>query len=204
MAEEPLIPGGQPTLETERLVLRPFELADAPAVKGLAGAFAIADTTLAIPHPYPNGAAAKWIAAHEPGFAAGTLASYAITIRNVGALVGAIGLIMESSHARAELGYWIGVPFWRQGYATEAGRAILAFGFRSLQLHRIEAHYLVRNPASGRVLEKLGMRREGILRQAVRKWDRFEDLGVCAILATEWQGKAPRSGSPLPNALLDR
>jgi ribosomal-protein-alanine N-acetyltransferase len=184
-----VIPGGQPTLQTERLVLRPFEIADAPTVRGLASAFAIADTTLAIPHPYPDGVAEQWIATHEPGFAAGTLATYAITTRSGGLLVGAIGLVVEPSHSRGELGYWIGVPFWKQGYATEAGRAILTFGFEVMRLHRIQAHYLIRNPASGRVLEKLGMRQEGVHRHAVRKWDRFEDVAQCAILATEWRGR---------------
>ena len=182
---------GQPTLQTERLVLRPFDLADAPRVQQLAGVFAIADTTLAIPHPYPDGVAERWIASHGPGFAAGTLAAYAITSRADGALVGAIDLFMKPTHARGELGYWIGVPFWGRGYATEAGRAIQALGFGALQLHRIQAHHLIRNPASGRVLEKLGMRQEGIHRHAVCKWGRFEDVALSAILATDWQGASP-------------
>ena len=189
MAGEPVISGAQPTLHTERLVLRPFELTDAPVVEKLAGEFAIADTTLAIPHPYPDGAAEQWISRHGPGFAAGTLAEYAITTPD-GALIGDIGLFVNPSHALAELGYSVGVPFWGRGYATEARRAILALGFGALQLHRIQARYFIRNPSSGRVLEKLGMRREGIHRQAVRKWDRFEDVALCASLVTEWRGSA--------------
>ena len=61
---------------------------------------------------------------------------------------------------RAELGYWIGVPWWNRGYATEAGRALLDFGFGTLGLHRIMAHHMMRNPASGRVMQKLGMTRD--------------------------------------------
>lgn len=175
----------QPTLTTERLVLRPFTPADAPEVRRLAGDRAIADTTLAIPHPYPEGAAEEWIATHAPGYADRTLATFAITLRDGGALAGAIGLIIVPDHARAELGYWVGVPYWNRGYATEAGRALLEFGFDVLGLHRIQAHYLIRNPASGRVLEKIGMRPEGIRRHVVRKWGAFEDLGACAILATD-------------------
>jgi len=176
---------GQPTLTTERLLLRPFDAADAPTVQKLAGDRAIADTTLAIPHPYPDGVAEQWIATHASDYAAGIQAAFAITLRPEGALVGAIGLLVSRVHLRAELGYWIAVSFWRRGFATEAGRAVLAFGFDVLRLHRIQAHYFTRNPASGRVLQKLGMQLEGIHRHAVRKWDTPEDLAEYAILATD-------------------
>jgi ribosomal-protein-alanine N-acetyltransferase len=179
---------GQPALTTERLVLRPFGLTDGPEVRRLAGERAIADTTLAIPHPYPDGAAEEWIASHPPRFAEGVEAVFAVTRKPEGDLAGAIGLMISPAHAKAELGYWIGVPFWGLGYATEAGRAVLEYGFRGLGLHRIQARYLVRNPASGRVLEKLGMRAEGIQRHGIRKWDVFEDVAQVAILATEWPG----------------
>lgn len=178
----------QPTLTTERLVLRPFRLADGPEVQRLAGERAIADTTLAIPHPYPEGAAEEWIATHAPRFAEGIEAVFAVTRKPEGELAGAIGLMISPGDAKAELGYWIGVPFWGRGYATEAGRAVLEYGFKDLGLHRIQARYIVRNPASGRVLEKLGMRTEGLQRHAIRKWDVFEDVALVAILAAEWPG----------------
>jgi RimJ/RimL family protein N-acetyltransferase len=175
----------QPTLTTERLLLRPFDLADAPAVQRLAGERTIADTRLAIPHPYPDGAAEEWIATHVPSYAAGTQAAFAITLRAGGALVGSIGLMISPVHARAELGYWIGVPYWRRGYATEAGRAVVRFGFEQVGLHRIQAHHFTRNPASGRVLEKLGMQLEGIRRHFVQKWEVFEDLAAYSILVSD-------------------
>jgi len=178
----------QPTLETERLVLRPFEPDDAPEVQRLAGARAVADTTLVIPYPYPPNAAVEWIATLAPRFAAGTLVSFAITQRSEASLVGAIGLHIVSEHRRAELGYWIGVPFWGRGFATEAGRAMLEFGFRRLGLHRIHANHLTRNPASGRVLQKLGLRLEGVHREAIRKWDTFEDVAAYGILITDEPG----------------
>lgn len=175
----------QPSLYTERLVLRPFTTDDAPDVQRLAGARAIADTTLLIPHPYPDGAAEAWIATHQAGYAGGKSAVFAITSRAGGALLGAMGLHVAPAHASAELGYWIGEPYWGRGYATEAGRAVLEFGFTTLGLHRIHAHHMLRNPQSGRVMEKLGMRFEGILRHAIRKWDTFEDVAQYAILATD-------------------
>jgi RimJ/RimL family protein N-acetyltransferase len=183
------VPTAQPTLETERLILRPFTLVDAPEVQRAAGERAIADTTLNIPHPYPDGAAEQWIAGHAAGFAYGVLATFAIVTRSDGRLVGAIGLVVEPAHARAELGYWIAVSYWGRGYATEAARAVIAFGFDALGLHRIQAQYLTRNPASGRVMQKVGMRFEGIRRGLVRKWDRFEDIAEHAILASDRLGR---------------
>lgn len=130
--------------------------------------------------------AEAWIARHAPAFEAGELASFAIIRTDDDELIGAIGLTIDRSHLRAELGYWIGVRYWNQGYATEAARAILSCGFDELGLNRIYAVHLVRNPASGRVMQKVGMQREGRLRAHVRKWDRFEDVDAYGILADEW------------------
>ena len=182
----------QPELRTERLVLRPFHMTDAADVQRLAGAFEIADMTKTVPHPYPDGAAEAWIASHAPAWDAGVLATFAIVEPPSGNLVGAVGLAIRPEHALAELGYWIGVPFWNRGYATEASHALLDFGFSVLRLHRIQARHLMRNPASGRVMQKLGMTLEGVLRGAQRKWDRFEDLAMYAVLAPEWQERRPR------------
>jgi ribosomal-protein-alanine N-acetyltransferase len=176
----------QPTLTTERLLLRPFTLADAPRVEALAGAREIADTTLHIPHPYPVGAAEQWIATHAPRFVTGTLATFAIVEQQSADLVGAVGLTIESHDARGELGYWVGVPYWGHGYATEAARALLVYGFESRRLNRVQARHFLRNAASGRVMQKLGMTYEGTFRQAMRKWDQFEDIVMYAILASEW------------------
>ena len=90
---------------------------------------------------------------------------------------------------RAELGYWIGKPYWGQGYCTEAARATLDFGFEQLGLNRIFAHHFARNPASGRVMQKIGMTREGRLRQHVKKWDAFEDLELYGILKDHWAAR---------------
>jgi RimJ/RimL family protein N-acetyltransferase len=176
----------QPVLETARLRLRPFTLADAPDVRRLAGDRAVAENTLTVPHPYPEGAAEAWIGTHAEGWAAGRQAVYAVTDASTGALVGAVGLALTPAHAGAELGYWIGRESWGRGYATEAAAALCDHAFAALGVHRVQARHLVRNPASGRVMQKLGMRQEGVLRGAVRKWGRFEDLALYAVLAPEW------------------
>jgi len=176
----------QPVLRTTRLVLRPFGFDDALTVELLAGAREVADTTLHIPHPYPAGAAAQWIATHPITWEAGTGVTFAVTDAGNGVLMGAVALTIVPAHARGELGYWLGVPYWNRGYSTEASRAVVDFGFAQLGLHRVQARYLTRNPASGRVMQKLGMRSEGVHRHVIRKNDRFEDLEMYAVLADEW------------------
>jgi RimJ/RimL family protein N-acetyltransferase len=177
----------QPTLTTERLTLRPFIDLDAFDVERLAGMREIADTTLNIPHPYPHGGAAEWIRLHGPAWIDGTSATFAIVGKKTDALVGAISLMIKREHRRAELGYWIALDCWGRGYATEASRRMIDFGFAVLGLHRIEARHFLRNPASGRVMEKLGMLKEGVERDWVIKWDRFESLAVYSILEPEWR-----------------
>lgn len=174
-----------PRLVTSRLVLRPFGLADAATLPQLAGAREIADTTVSIPHPYSETQARQWIARTAELTEQGTELALAVTLQ--GNVIGAVGLRdINPEHSSAELGAWIAVPFWGRGYGTEAVRALVRFGFEDLQLNRICAHHMVRNPASGRMLSKAGMKPEGRLRQGVRKWGVFEDVVLLAILKEDW------------------
>ena len=176
-----------PTLTTERLLLRPFAESDAAAVERLAGARDVADTTLHIPHPYPAGGGAWWIGTHASAWEGGAGLTLAVVTRAApDELLGAMGIAIVREHARGELGYWIGAHAWGRGYATEAARVMTAFAFETLGLHRVQARHFTRNPASGRVMQKLGMRLEGVHRDAYLRWDRFEDVAVYGILATEW------------------
>ena len=169
--------------------MRPFVAADAPEVQRLAGERAIADTTLNIPHPYEDGMAEDWIATHEPAFVAGELATFAIVRKADEQLMGAIGLTFYPQFVRAELGYWVGKPFWGNGYCTEAAACVVRYGFEERELNRIHAAYLARNPASGAVMKKIGMREEGIARQHTSKWGVFEDIVNCALLREEWRAE---------------
>ena len=111
----------QPTIYTERLTLRPFLVEDGEDVRRLAGDRRIANTTLAIPHPYPVGAAEAWIATHVTGFNTGKEITFAVIRSDNSSLVGAVTLLdISAVHARAEVGYWIGAESWSNGYCTEA------------------------------------------------------------------------------------
>lgn len=177
----------RPTLHTDRLLLRPFTSADAKDVQRLAGDKAIADTTLNIPHPYLDGVAEEWIATHQSGFEARKVVNFAVVSRDTGELFGCASLInLSARYERAELGYWIGRPYWNKGYCTEAARAVVEYGFSVLELRRIYARFLKRNPASGRVMEKIGMLREGCLREHAKKQEQFEDIVLYGVLKSEW------------------
>ena len=172
-----------PRLTTDRLVLRAFSPEDAKDVQRLAGDRDVAATTN-VPHPYEDGMAEEWIGGHEAAFQRGSKIVFAITLRS-GGLVGAIGLSINGKHRRGELGYWIGKLFWNNGYCTEAVGAVVRYGFEELGLNRIEARYMTTNPASGRVMEKAGMKLEGVLRQQLLRSDSFEDMAIYAILASD-------------------
>jgi RimJ/RimL family protein N-acetyltransferase len=103
-----------------------------------------------------------------------------------------MGLRVDTSQSRGELGYWIGKSYWGAGYATEAAAAVIEHGFTTLGLNRIHAHHMRRNPASGRVLQKLGMLYEGSLRQHFQRDGRFEDMECYGILRSEY----PRHSRP--------
>jgi RimJ/RimL family protein N-acetyltransferase len=187
----------QPILTTERLLLRPLVEADAPRVRELAGDVEIARNTLDIPHPYPEGAAETWIASHPGLWRGGTEAVFAITLRDSVLLVGCVGLsAISARHRRADIGWWVGREYWNRGYCTEAARALLDLAFGPLELNRVYSSHYARNPASGRVMQKLGMKQEGIQRRHVERWGDFHDLVLYGILREEWQVSVSRLDRP--------
>ena len=126
----------QPTVRTERLLLRPLTLKDAPELSRLAGRREIADTTISIPHPYSDEQARQWITGLADLGAQGKVVLFGMTLELGGSLVGTIGLRdIDVEHSQAELGFWVAVECWGQGYATEAARAVVGFGFGQLGLN---------------------------------------------------------------------
>ena len=172
-----------PVLETARLKLRPYSEPDIAELVPLIGAREVAATTLRIPHPYTEQDARDFLVLlQEPG-----RIWLAITLRDDGRQIGGVGLRVDEQHQHAELGYWLGAPYWGKRYAAEAAREMLRYGFEDLQLHRVFASHFKHNPASGRILKKLGMRHEGCQREHLCKWDQFVDSELYGILRREWE-----------------
>lgn len=172
-------------LETARLTLRQYREGDIAELVPLIGTREVAATTLRIPHPYTAQDAREYIAKAKVD--CDGQVRRAITLRTDGRLIGGIGLAVDEQHQHAELGYWLGISYWGNGYATEAARAMLHYGFEALGLQRIFALHFAHNPASGRILEKLGMRHEGCQREHILKWERFVDIELYGILRKEWE-----------------
>ena len=152
-----------PVLATERLMLRAPRLSDAKAVATLVNDRRIAENTTRIPYPYSLADAEDFIAkaAHAEAETA-----FAITLAR-GRLIGMCGLDRPRG-GEPEIGYWLGVPFWGEGYATEAVRALLDYAFEDLALDRVTAGARVSNPASRRVLEKCGFQWSSVVLTRIR------------------------------------
>lgn len=170
------------TITTKRLVLRIFQKSDAVAVTKLCNNYNIYKNTLYLPYPYTIEDALSWIEHHFDNFNANKSYEFAITDKESGKLYGAIALSNNQKFNNGEIAYWIGKKFWGNGYATEAAQAILHFAFEEKQYHKVFARYFNSNPASGGVMQKLGLKKEGILIDHVRKENRFEDLVYYGII----------------------
>lgn len=172
-----------PVLVTERLVLRAPRPEDAETIARLANDRRIAENTTRIPHPYRPADAEAFIA--DANKAAGELALL-ITVDDEP--IGACGLAQLEGPA-PDLGYWLGAPYWGNGYATEAARALIDHAFTALRLEALQAGARVTNPASRRVLEKCGFQWTGVGLYRIRAInssapiDRFRlDRGIWASL----------------------
>lgn len=179
------LPESIPTLVGTRVRLRPFEADDAAVVEPLIDDAEVAAGTLTIPHPYPRGSAAPWIAGHATSCRERRMITWAIVAVDDGRLVGALSLRFSAAHRRAEAGYWIARREWGKGFASDALRVAIAFGLDEVGLHRVDAHHFVENPASGAVMRRAGMRSEGVRRDAVFRDGRPRSVEEYAILRSD-------------------
>ncbi|MBT2632781.1 GNAT family N-acetyltransferase [Bacillus sp. ISL-101] len=173
------------TITTKRLVLRLFQKSDAVAVTKLCNNYNIYKNTLYLPYPYSLDDALSWIEHPLDNFNANKSYEFAITDKENGELYGAIALSNNQKFNNGEIAYWIGEKFWGNGYATEAAQVILHFAFEEKQYHKVFARYFNSNSASGRVMQKLGLKKEGVLIDHVRKENRFEDLVYYGFINSE-------------------
>jgi ribosomal-protein-alanine N-acetyltransferase len=176
-----------PALVTKRLTLRELRTSDAAAVASRAGDQRVAKYLIQVPSPYPVSLAKRWIAGRIAWWDAGRGVTFAIVRKDKpDDLIGTMSLRRHLRDRRAELGYWLGAADWGHGFVTEAARAAVQFGFDELLLAKIYAQVLSGNDASERVLEKLGMQREGLRRKHVRQDHRLTDVTLFGLLRDEW------------------
>jgi RimJ/RimL family protein N-acetyltransferase len=135
-------------IRTKRLVLRELDERDAKPISLLAGDWDIARMTARIPFPYSEPLAHQWMRGIEPN-------EFVRGVDLAGVLIGAVGY-MPQADGSAEIGYWIGKPWWGRGFATEAARALVRYCFATARIGRLTCCHFVDNPASQRVIAKLG------------------------------------------------
>ncbi|MFS4429929.1 GNAT family N-acetyltransferase [Chryseobacterium sp. S90] len=163
-----------PIIETERLILSQLEEKDVPFIVEYLQHRIFSDLTSNIPYPYVENDARSWLKMSKEAFDNKT--GYTFAIRNKeGHIIGAIGL-HDRDDDKAELGYWIGMSYWNKGYVTEAARAIVDFGLNDLGFNKIFATHFLHNPASGRIMEKIGMEQEAVLKQEIKKDGEYFDI----------------------------
>jgi RimJ/RimL family protein N-acetyltransferase len=174
-------------IETARLLLTQLTAGDIPRIVQLAANPRISDYTLNLPFPYAEKDAIYWLNLAHQGYANGTHFIFAIRLKPGNAFIGGIGLTLEPRFNRAEVGYWLGEPFWNHGYATEATGAMVRFGFGTLGLNKITSSHLEQNPASGRVMQKCGMTREGELKEHICKGATYHTLILYGLTKSDHQ-----------------
>ena len=194
---QPMISDTRKALHTARLSLHTVSDSDAPDIQRAAAAREIADSMISIPHPYPPGEARRYIAREKAAQESGQALSFAIRKRSDNDFLGIIELrAIEQEHSQGELSFWLTQDAWGKGYMPEALAEVIRFGFAEIKLNRLYAYHMLRNPASGIILERTGFSREGLLRQRVRKWGVYEDVALWAILYRDWLSAEARTCVP--------
>jgi RimJ/RimL family protein N-acetyltransferase len=178
---------GKPRLEGDRIVLRPLEDSDASTLYENVKEYEMARWLINIPHPYPEDGALEFINKSKELMEKGESYEMAIEFKETSEVIGVMSFCkVDQKHRNAELGYWVAKDHRNKGIATEAASALLAYGFKKLNLERIYAKCFVDNKPSKRIMEKLGMDYEGTFRHEVFKEDKFIDTIFFSILREDW------------------
>jgi RimJ/RimL family protein N-acetyltransferase len=172
-----------PTLETQRLILRVPTLDIAKDVQILADDKDVTKNLSQLPYPYSLDNAKAFInRCGKAFFKDDGEKNFGIFLKDSGELIGMCGLDLSTKHNHATLGYWLGKEFWGKGYATEAAKRLVTYGFEELGLYRIACGHFHTNPASGHVMKKAGFIHEGTRRGHFKKDDVYLDVLDFGIL----------------------
>ncbi|MCX6708930.1 MAG: GNAT family N-acetyltransferase [Candidatus Woesearchaeota archaeon] len=172
-------------IKGKRVTLRTLRKSDADKITEYCKNPAISRWTRSIPYPYVKKYAIDYIKNSKEKWNKKEAYNFVITRKEK--IIGSIALMIKNEGI-AELGYWIAKPYWGEGYATEASKLVIKEGFKKLKLHKIYAHHIKENLASGRVMQKLGMKKEGIMREHTKKQGKYRDLIQYGVLRREFKG----------------
>lgn len=172
--------------QSGRLKFRPFALTDGLPFSELASHPEVQKTDLCFDGQISVEQAQDIMQCYQLAWDDQSALFFAIRLRTNDRLIGSISLMMTPAYNRAELGFWIGRPYWSHGYGTEAARAIIGFGFDELNLRRIHAQHLSNNPASGQIMQKIGMKYEGCSRQHACRNETWFDMHQYGLIRHEY------------------
>jgi ribosomal-protein-alanine N-acetyltransferase len=179
-----------PDLETERLLLRKLRTTDARDMFEYASDQEVARYTTWEAHTTVDDSA-QFIEIIRAVYANESPSNWTwgVELKDTGKVIGTFAIWGWPQHARAEVGYAVGRAYWGRGLVTEAVREVLKFAFDTLGLNRIEARCVPENIGSARVMEKVGMTFEGLLREQMFIKGRFDDMKIYSILRREYYGQ---------------
>jgi len=191
------------TLKTNRLVLRPLTLEDAPAFAKLANDMDIARMTASFPHPFPL-LSAEFKLMHMRTLKHRALAYPYVITKTGGELMGMVDIFKRGPNRTLELGYWLGRPYWGHGFTTEACRAVLKEAYKSLGAIRVEAGVYIDNPASLSVLYKLGFNRDENYTYmfSMARLEKAKGLNLSLDLNAHYNSTASDQSAPPPPSPL--
>ncbi|MBQ6702486.1 MAG: GNAT family N-acetyltransferase [Clostridia bacterium] len=175
-----------PSIETDRLILRKLKVADFEDMYEYSKSDEVTKYLLWRSHPDEQ-YTRDYLKYIQSRYRAGDFFDWALEHKESGKMIGTCGFAkLDYDNNSAEIGYVINPAFWHKGYASEAVKKVIDFGFHTLNLHRIEARYIVGNEFSRKVMEKCGMIFEGIHRSSLMVKDSFVSVGYCAITADDY------------------
>ena len=175
-----------PKLLTPRLFLRRLEKKDYADMYDYSRDSEVTKYLTWEPHPDPH-YTMRYVSYIIPKYRSGEFHDWAVIDRASGKMIGTCGFTsFNYMHNSGEIGYVLHRDYWGRGLAAEAIRAVMRVGFLDLNLHRIEAKYMIGNERSRRVMEKCGMQFEGVQRDAMYIKNRYETIGICSILSSDY------------------
>lgn len=175
-----------PSLFTARLHLRAMNAGDVSNIQYHINTEAVCNNLSYTPHPYTMEMAENWMRNVNAGMANGNCRYWSMCDRSNEQFIGSMGLSLYRDQEGAEMHYWLGEPFWNNGYCTEAAKRVIIYVFEDLKLHRLQITHRENNIGSRRVIEKCGFVREGCMRDYLKRFGKFENVISYSMLNGEF------------------